>query len=1811
MADKPQDKNLVPGLIQQNPAPFTADSQGRKDANRAQVDRIMAAFYKLLPSNYASQVQGPYYTMQFQAMAERIADFQVNAQEVMTDSMYDYTRTEVLYQILGSLVFPDAPTDGFPDLEGDLTYRTFLQRMVALLIQGATKATVKSGIELLTTSVVEVIERGIEARKLKGLSPWSGPGDQFTFEVNITNDNKFPDEDPFVLQRNVDIVLRALKPAHTLYEYRHVFVEVFGTLFVDEDAWIIKDYKYQDLRRYWLGAKSISGRQGITLTDKTLFSDPTRDFSNINVGAVLAITTGPNATRPDASIQTPDGRLENFPGRYRVIEVLGFPIPTDATPRAYTTSPSGLSGSATISDGYTVTDGTQDWGLASEGETITFTTGPNAGTYRLKTVLGLSGGSVGTVGVTGTQARIAPSILRTKVRMTAEATAQAYEVDVDRLGVQKANQEVGEVAYKDLTDNSILTNRGPLVKDWGDMTPATINDVFVTINAVQTAIVSVNPHTGHIVLADPFIWSDVVLVSYYWMATPVMVMSGLNEHGQVLNKWDRLLTGHHTSTITPRLGAPDIARFPYCVVLGPMDTPEPILIGHRYMGFEKAYSALLNSSTSLVLNTNPHQYDAPGFEQVPQGSTEAYEATTTPQAASPPWGLIGIDNGTVVGDGTYRVIDANIGSYAATPPCTMFKQDMDMGFPASMVLVSRYLVNPPPYDAYSATTSYLPGDKVLVGTNLYICTTATQGNDPPNTDFWTLVASTSVGIMADAADGVFVGVGFGFHQNKRLYMVGNLLVNGVQHVGMLKDARNPHLLASWDVGPTTLGTIASATTITFTMGESYPSSFIVGNRFQILAPHTQAGVYTATKVTPQSANPTKTYSNTATYLVGDVVKSDGVLYECITEATGKYPPNSVYWSLFKASNNTVTVTVTPAFPVDFTQWGNKYPDVVFETLWLSKPTTYRLTMYPSATSTTALNIKLALSGETSVAKVLEGDAFGTDLPQVATSSLALFLDQANPDKKIGTTVWGSLSYAAMNDTTWSFLRYGIIPNATAYRGHEKTANTAMTVLPENEADPAWFQTEAFGLSQVGHGVMLLKATSANTALDTSFAYGRDEPFFKKDSNLDLTTYFKVETGVLGAGDAEIVLNDKVREARVATLSYYANVVLNPYRQLVTMPNVSFAGLIHPTLQGWTKARASDDAATNHENDVVFDLTANSARYLQNLAMLDLVPPDGGERVIEGQFAIDTNFVLGVGGKTGVFIAGDFGTMATGGVAVTVWDNAGTPTVSLANPTGLVSVQGYPFDWTDGLQHTYRVVVSGGAVSLFVDDVVQIPTKVIADFAGMGSTQHWCVFGAIGTASRSGQVRWRSASYSCLPHADVKRTLGVYLGGDRNDIDNWEIPRTDATTTLNSEQTGPVIEEMDWTSYMTVRVLRTWDWGITVYRPDMAPPPFFNGDWATQTMQPSAGWITVEYTKLPYVPRTMGFVGFGSFDSRAIMQSRWDYVNFRLFKPITDDWIAPQHMVLNQANVVTSGEPLLDDTLETVIIMPLVDNRRVLLKPTHIFAHDVWKVVDGNTIYTRESWTFDREAQLLTLNPNPNGTNVYFTGQAVTIVYAPGKPFTDTYLETQKLLDSMTLLNQGTPPVPKSQHNPDVVDIYTDGQYTAKTFKTDPYGVVTPAAPGFGQPSYDSMYENMKFMEVNDGGWENLIAIAGEGFLQPGFTGWEPTEGEISYDSNGDPVGFVGNAVGGHVIWVKGAAYWTKVEGWNDQLQTFHMIDMAGPAPADALSFFDETLGQYLFVSGGTFMKDVVDYPAGNVIGDAPAGGLLNSGMVLYPSKAIH
>jgi hypothetical protein len=217
-----------------------------------------------------------------------------------------------------------------------------------------------------------------------------------------------------------------LKPAHVFYSYSYLFRDAFGVIATDSGGMSLDldSYYYDDSRKWCLGAEQITG-SGDTLSDRTLFRDPDVSFHSIRDGALLKITAGSNE------------------GRYRVVGKFALLSGVDTTAHAYTTS-TGASGDLTALDIDTVEDTSQDWGAFPVDTTITIALGPNAGTYRLDTVLGSTGGPIGTVGVSGTQVRVSFSTLKVDRRMPVAATTQTYEVIVDRLGVQLPHVVTGE-----------------------------------------------------------------------------------------------------------------------------------------------------------------------------------------------------------------------------------------------------------------------------------------------------------------------------------------------------------------------------------------------------------------------------------------------------------------------------------------------------------------------------------------------------------------------------------------------------------------------------------------------------------------------------------------------------------------------------------------------------------------------------------------------------------------------------------------------------------------------------------------------------------------------------------------------------------------------------------------------------------------------------------------------------------------------------------------------------------------------------------------------------------------------------------------------------------------------------------------------------------------------------------------------------------------------------------------------------------------------------------------------------------------------
>lgn len=399
----------IPSSISQNPAPNpTTDGQDYISTKQELVDEIMGTFREILPSNYVALANGPFYTLQFQAMVEQLAEIQIMYTEVYKDSLWDFTRSDFLWQVLGTLVFPN---NNVPKIDGDTELRTFLTDMVLALLKGSTVQSMQQGLQALQDGlVVTIVERYLQ-------TPPRDPNGGYTiddqFIIDVLLENGF-ESDPFVLQENVRIVMSALKPAHVFYSFSYLFQDAFGSV-PKEDAFVLdlEDYHYADMRKNWFGAKSITGVGDIISSN--MFSDPSVSFENI----------------------TPNLKITLQGKQYPIKQVLHLKGGVDTTPRSYTLSTGDTGTVVAVSDS-TLYDSSFDWGTVPRDTTITITDGKNSGTYRLDRVTGNQGGFIGDTSVGGNYVRVSPSILKLE-GVLQETPNQSYSVEVDRLGVLEPN----------------------------------------------------------------------------------------------------------------------------------------------------------------------------------------------------------------------------------------------------------------------------------------------------------------------------------------------------------------------------------------------------------------------------------------------------------------------------------------------------------------------------------------------------------------------------------------------------------------------------------------------------------------------------------------------------------------------------------------------------------------------------------------------------------------------------------------------------------------------------------------------------------------------------------------------------------------------------------------------------------------------------------------------------------------------------------------------------------------------------------------------------------------------------------------------------------------------------------------------------------------------------------------------------------------------------------------------------------------------------------------------------------------------------
>lgn len=1088
-----------------------------------------------------------------------------------------------------------------------------------------------------------------------------------------------------------------------------------------------------------------------------------------------------------------------------------------------------------------------------------------------------------------------------------------------------------------LANSTVQAKRGPLVKSWGDWTPASPADLELRVNGTPVDIADVNPYTGVVTPVVPIPMfppgGATVELDYCWFSNPIFGLAGLNTRGLTLNTWARA-NGRTAASLPPAQpvgsfgtagfgsspfgagsqnpatpvnyvhGVANPLRYLYSVTLGQTAwQPTPLKIGHTYIGYQREYSALTNDPTTLLLNKNPHAIADGALTAASVKQTGRFTGTATP--VNQGWQLTGADTGGTAGDGLYRLIDALAGDYP-DGTAAFYHRVLDLALPTYVQAAARFRA-----------------------------------------------------VSIASYDGVFSGLALGVYDGRRLALIGALLIDDVQHFGLLLDGNRPDLEESWAIGPSTTATATSSTTVTVS---SVPAGFGSGSRFRI-AGGSQAGVYT--------------------------------IATCGVEAVASVG---------------VRLTFTPALPEDITLYGNNPVEILFETPWQSNDMVSVRMLFDSVTGDYTAYLAGRVSGEIGT---LTAPAYPAETGLLIPAGIA------------GGCFFGSVSRRAANESLWGFAQYNANPVAVTQTVTGSYVSCDMTESPEN----AWFITGGYGFGQLASGELVLDATAESNSLDFEFGYSRVEPHLTPKVTTDFLATATLVTGTLGAGDFALRIRDTSREAMLVPLLYRET---GTGRQLITdLPSVSVSGLQSPELEGW--ARVSGDVIAWGQGLTV------SGGWMRTDAQPVTCDYEGA--AITARISTDSSGApffgarVKTGSGTGRYVEVNF---------------PATDVLTLVNAVGTV-IAG-PFSgvtWDDGDEHTYRVVCDPDSdlVTVFFDSAL-VGSTALSGFTATDDS-FTASFG-------SAQAEWHAFTVCplrplALAGQSLNRTFGIRVGTDPDSIDSYVIPRDDFTNALNSSLTA-VPHVMDWTVPCDLRFYMDPSWGVCFYRPDLPLPPNAISDaYSTETVNPTDAWATVEYRRLPKRVQSRGEVSWGSLDPRSVSRSTWDNVSYRVRARPYGYGIAPTGMVLNRATTFTSGDWNLDRTPE-VHLIPARTGNTVYVSDSGINADRVFLVRVNGVVNPASSWTFDASTQALTL------TQPVAYGSLVEVTFAPAKPATRTYQCSRPIDETVTVLNEGTPPVPKSRANA-----------IARTVTSDPSGDEISFSYG-----PDSLYAGVEFCENHVG-----------------------------------------------------------------------------------------------------------------------------------------
>ena len=339
-------------------------------------------------------------------------------------------------------------------------------------------------------------------------------------------------------------------------------------------------------------------------------------------------------------------------------------------------------------------------------------------------------------------AAILPEHVGLYVKLTSATNGGTYRI-LSRLSSTKVKL-LASFTLPDAQSGSIAwqlidPRNGQIADDPGDVT--------VTINGSPVIPEAVIGLQGQIVLPTTPVHGDDVQVGYSWVSNPTVDIRRLNSNEFRLNNWDRDIGRPKDASNGHKYRYNNILVRPTDYV--PEDIQavleQPLWRDLKYRAYERAYTAVLNDPTLLLLNSPTHRIAFPPLQRTIAQTFVSYEPVALPENAADPWIRSGSGAAALVAN--QLVVGDTLGDVFPVGQPIFWVRTIDLTFP----------------HVFAATWQVVINDTPLL-------------------------------------EGVFTGIAAGYSDSERVYVVGFLKDAGIPKIGFLVNGLDPTLISSWSGG---------------------------------------------------------------------------------------------------------------------------------------------------------------------------------------------------------------------------------------------------------------------------------------------------------------------------------------------------------------------------------------------------------------------------------------------------------------------------------------------------------------------------------------------------------------------------------------------------------------------------------------------------------------------------------------------------------------------------------------------------------------------------------------------------------------------------------------------------------------------------------------------------------------------------------------------------------------------------------------------------------------------------------------------------